>query len=155
IRGAVAVGNLRGHRVDGVDLALAAMEQGAGHVGQTTRAGVTKMLRGADDGRSIPFEIVVPRDATPSFSSDVATLAYVFVARVLVGDVEEVAHTIPVAIGRYQRDRGHEGDDPANPVEPAAIGLARWRGVWEEVGLKHDLEMHPRKLELVGALSGC
>lgn len=150
ITGALALGNVRGRRVDGISLSLVGTErirvtmEGAHEAHRTT----SFLKASADDeGAAIPFRFRVPRDVTPSFDAGMIALTWGFEARVL-GINTATAQTLPVVIGAFQ------GSPSAERRRPR-IGSGRWRDVWVEAAAHAGLALDDDDLVMSGSMHGC
>jgi hypothetical protein len=173
ITGAVALGNVRGQRVKGMDVALVGIEHlrlSGGHSSERAveahRHPTFLRVDAADEGREIAFRLRVPRDAVPSFDEGLMALVWGVEVRVEIGLASDITHMIPVVIGAFGRpasgaDRGLQGSvdrqgaaRSGGPGRPR-IGSGRWRDAWAEAGAASGLSLEGDELRLTGQLHGC
>ncbi|MCC6558744.1 MAG: hypothetical protein IT372_37905, partial [Polyangiaceae bacterium] len=147
ITGAVALGNVQGRKVRGIELSLVGYER----VRLASEAHrFTAFLRadGRDEGRELPFRFRIPAAAPPAFDAGWAALFWSFEARVDLARANDIVHRTPIALAAFDRP-------PELGGMRRQIGAGRWRAVWEAVGAQHGLSLDRHELRLTGALSGC
>jgi hypothetical protein len=173
ITGAVALGNVRGQRVKGMDVALVGIEHLRLPGAYTTERAVEAhrhptfiRVDAADEGREIAFRLRVPRDAVPSFDEGLMALVWGVEVRVEIGVMSDLKHMIPIVIGAYKRPAsGAEGSFQGRADRQGAarsggagrprIGAGRWRDAWTEAGAASGLSLDGAELRLTGQLHGC
>lgn len=150
LTGAVALGNVHGRKVRGVELSLVGYERvrvGGDHATEAHR--LTAFLRAdsRDEGRELPFRFRIPKTIAPSFDVGWAALFWGFEVRVDLARTNDIVHTAPITVRRFDRP-------PQAGAMRRQIGSGRWRAVWEAVGARHGLRADPLELRLTGSLSG-
>lgn len=151
IAGAVAVGNLRGRRIRGVELSLVGFERLRGIVDRAVEAhrfSAELPAGGLDEGRELPFRFQVPLEAAPSFDAGGVALFWCFEVRAALARAQDIVHAAPILLGVFDRPA-------AAGARRRAIGSGRWRAVWEAAGAPLGLALDPEDLRLAGAFSGC
>jgi len=157
ISGAIALGNLCGASVWGVELSLVARERFLGiHNELLVTVGYVdgrSPVAGFDDssfreGRPYPFHLAIPEDADPSFDTPNFTLQWELVARV-DGDCPRVVQRVPFVLGAF--DGTAVRDKDARPI----VGAERWFRFFREVAKAHGLRSVSGKLAIEGRIAGC
>ncbi|WP_437837701.1 hypothetical protein [Sorangium sp. So ce1153] len=155
ISGAVALGNVQGRSVRGIEISLVGVERllGAdpGASNRATEAHRFTAFRRADsrdEGRELPFRFRIPRSVAPSFDAGWVALVWGLEVRVELARGDGIVHTTPLILGAFDRP-------PDLGSMRRQIGSGRWRAVWEAVGARHGLSLDPLELRLTGALAGC
>ncbi|WP_437337116.1 hypothetical protein [Sorangium sp. So ce394] len=155
ISGAVALGNVQGRGVRGMEISLVGVERllsgGPAASNRATEAHRFTAFRRADsrdEGRELPFRFRIPRSVAPSFDAGWVALVWGLEVRVELARADGVVHTTPLVLGVFDRP-------PGLGAIRRQIGSGRWRAVWGAVGARHGLSLDPLELRLSGALSGC
>ncbi|WP_437572651.1 hypothetical protein [Sorangium sp. So ce542] len=155
ISGAVALGNVQGRGVRGMEISLVGVERllsgGPAASNRATEAHRFTAFRRADsrdEGRELPFRFRIPRSVAPSFDAGWVALVWGLEVRVELARADGVVHTTPLVLGVFDRP-------PGLGAIRRQIGSGRWRAVWDAVGARHGLSLDPLELRLSGALSGC
>ncbi|WP_437319306.1 hypothetical protein [Sorangium sp. So ce385] len=155
ISGAVALGNVQGRGVRGIEISLVGVERllsgGPDASNRATEAHRFTAFRRADsrdEGRELPFRFRIPRSVAPSFDAGWVALVWGLEVRVELARADGVVHTTPLVLGVFDRP-------PGLGAIRRQIGSGRWRAVWGAVGARHGLSLDPLELRLSGALSGC
>ncbi|WP_437612946.1 hypothetical protein WMF20_10695 [Sorangium sp. So ce834] len=155
ISGAVALGNVQGRGVRGIEISLVGVERllsgGPAASNRATEAHRFTAFRRADsrdEGRELPFRFRIPRSVAPSFDAGWVALVWGLEVRVELARADGVVHTTPLVLGVFDRP-------PGLGAIRRQIGSGRWRAVWGAVGARHGLSLDPLELRLSGALAGC
>ncbi|WP_437758115.1 hypothetical protein [Sorangium sp. So ce1389] len=155
ISGAVALGNVQGRSVRGIEISLVGVERllsaDPGASNRATEAHRFTAFRRADsrdEGRELPFRFRIPRSVAPSFDAGWVALVWGLEVRVELARGDGIVHTTPLILGVFDRP-------PGLGSMRRQIGSGRWRAVWEAVGARHGLSLDPLELRLTGALAGC
>lgn len=158
ISGAVAIGNVQGRRVRGIELSLIGVEQLLAAKSSATEAHRFTAFRradGRDEGRELPFRFKIPRLVAPSFDAGWVALLWglevrLDLARAGAGALaaDDTTHMTPIHLGVFDRP-------PEIGAMRRQIGSGRWRAVWDAVGARQGLALDPLELRLTGGLSGC
>ncbi|AUX40914.1 hypothetical protein SOCE26_023160 [Sorangium cellulosum] len=155
ISGAVALGNVAGRNVRGVEISLVGVERLLGAEpsapGRATEAHRFTAFRRADsrdEGRELPFRFRIPRGVAPSFDAGWVALVWGLEVRVELARSDGIVHTTPLVLGVFDRP-------PVPSAMRRQIGSGRWRAVWSAVGARHGLSLDPLELRLAGAIAGC
>ncbi|WP_437929783.1 hypothetical protein WMF37_11185 [Sorangium sp. So ce291] len=155
ISGAVALGNVQGRSVRGIEISLVGVERllsaDPGASNRATEAHRFTAFRRADsrdEGRELPFRFRIPRSVAPSFDAGWVALVWGLEVRVELARGDGIVHTTPLILGVFDRP-------PDLGSMRRQIGSGRWRAVWEAVGARHGLSLDPLELRLTGALAGC
>ncbi|WP_437625225.1 hypothetical protein [Sorangium sp. So ce1151] len=155
ISGAVALGNVQGRSVRGIEISLVGVERllsaDPGASNRATEAHRFTAFRRADsrdEGRELPFRFRIPRSVAPSFDAGWVALVWGLEVRVELARGDGIVHTTPLVLGVFDRP-------PGLGSMRRQIGSGRWRGVWDAVGARHGLSLDPLELRLTGALAGC
>ena len=150
ISGAVALGNVQGRKVRGVELSLVGFERvrlGEDRVTEAHRFTAFLSTDGRDEGRELPFRFTIPASAAPAFDAGWSALFWGFEVRVDLSRSNDIVHTTPVVLAAFDRP-------PELGAMRRQIGSGRWRAVWEAVGARHGLALDPLELRLTGPLAG-
>ncbi|WP_437652117.1 hypothetical protein [Sorangium sp. So ce1182] len=155
ISGAVALGNVQGRSVRGIEISLVGVERllsaDPGASNRATEAHRFTAFRRADsrdEGRELPFRFRIPRSVAPSFDAGWVALVWGLEVRVELARGDGIVHTTPLILGVFDKP-------PGLGSMRRQIGSGRWRGVWDAVGARHGLSLDPLELRLTGALAGC
>ncbi|WP_437511939.1 hypothetical protein [Sorangium sp. So ce1099] len=155
ISGAVALGNVQGRSVRGIEISLVGVERllsaDPGASNRATEAHRFTAFRRADsrdEGRELPFRFRIPRSVAPSFDAGWVALVWGLEVRVELARGDGIVHTTPLILGVFDRP-------PGLGSMRRQIGSGRWRAVWDAVGARHGLSLDPLELRLTGALAGC
>ncbi|XXY47133.1 hypothetical protein WME91_44735 [Sorangium sp. So ce269] len=155
ISGAVALGNVQGRSVRGIEISLVGVERllsaDPGASNRATEAHRFTAFRRADsrdEGRELPFRFRIPRSIAPSFDAGWVALVWGLEVRVELARGDGIVHTTPLILGVFDRP-------PDLGSMRRQIGSGRWRAVWDAVGARHGLSLDPLELRLTGALAGC
>ncbi|XXX79812.1 hypothetical protein WMF30_13665 [Sorangium sp. So ce134] len=155
ISGAVALGNVQGRSVRGIEISLVGVERllsgGPSASNRATEAHRFTAFRRADsrdEGRELPFRFRIPRSVAPSFDAGWVALVWGLEVRVELARSDGIVHTTPLVLGVFDRP-------PGLGAMRRQIGSGRWRAVWSAVGARHGLSLDPLELRLSGALAGC
>lgn len=155
ISGAVALGNVQGRSVRGIELSLVGVERllsADPRVGsRATEAHRFTAVRRADsrdEGRELPFRFRIPRGVAPSFDAGWIALVWGLEVRVDLARADDITHTTPLVLGVFDRP-------PELGAMRRQIGSGRWRAVWGALGARHGLTLDPLELRLSGELAGC
>ncbi|XXY20343.1 hypothetical protein WME88_11935 [Sorangium sp. So ce216] len=155
ISGAVALGNVQGRSVRGIEISLVGVERllsaDPGASNRATEAHRFTAFRRADsrdEGRELPFRFRIPRSIAPSFDAGWVALVWGLEVRVELARGDGIVHTTPLILGVFDRP-------PDLGSMRRQIGSGRWRAVWDAVGARHGLSLDPLELRLAGALAGC
>ncbi|MGK3991360.1 hypothetical protein WME99_50390 [Sorangium sp. So ce136] len=155
ISGAVALGNVQGRSVRGIEISLVGVERllsaDPGASNRATEAHRFTAFRRADsrdEGRELPFRFRIPRSVAPSFDAGWVALVWGLEVRVELARGDGIVHTTPLILGVFDTP-------PGLGSMRRQIGSGRWRAVWDAVGARHGLSLDPLELRLTGALAGC
>ncbi|KYF74206.1 hypothetical protein BE11_11600 [Sorangium cellulosum] len=155
ISGAVALGNVQGRGVRGIEISLVGVERllsadpaASNRATEAHRFTAFRRADSRDEGRELPFRFRIPRSVAPSFDAGWVALVWGLEVRVELARGGGIVHTTPLVLGVFDRP-------PGLGAMRRQIGSGRWRAVWEAVGARHGLSLDPLELRLSGALSGC
>jgi sporulation-control protein spo0M len=150
ITGALALGNIRGHKVQGISLSLVGTERirmRSERVHEAHRTTGYAKATSEHEGVEIPFRFRLPQDIKPTFDAGLVALTWAFEARVM-GITVNTARTVPILIGPF---RGA----PSPGAARRRIGSNRWREVWVEAAARGGLTLEEDDLRIRGAKHGC
>lgn len=149
ITGAIALGDVQGHLVQGVSLSLIGRERLRLRLEREYEAHrTTTFLKASsdDEGREIPFRFRIPRDVAPTFDAGLVALSWAFEARML--GHYSAGQIVPLHIGAFT-------SPPTHPQPRRAIGSGRWRDIWAEAASNAGLDLAPGELRMEGSIEGC
>lgn len=155
ISGAVALGNVQGRGVRGVEISLVGVERllsadpaATNRATEAHRFTAFRRADSRDEGRELPFRFRIPRSVAPSFDAGWVALVWGLEVRVELARGGGIVHTTPLVLGVFDRP-------PGLGAIRRQIGSGRWRAVWGAVGARHGLSLDPLELRLSGMLAGC
>ncbi|WP_437736042.1 hypothetical protein [Sorangium sp. So ce1335] len=155
ISGAVALGNVQGRGVRGMEISLVGVERllsadpaATNRATEAHRFTAFRRADSRDEGRELPFRFRIPRSVAPSFDAGWVALVWGLEVRVELARGGGVVHTTPLVLGVFDRP-------PGLGAIRRQIGSGRWRAVWGAVGARHGLSLDPLELRLSGAIAGC
>ena len=144
VRGAFALGNVGGRRLDGATVSLVGSLVAGDLAASLNVETVFRSITSAREGTVTEFSLQVPSRIATTVASDIAQLSWELVLRV---DGSSTKVTLPLHIGPYADRRAGE-----DHVEAAAVGAARWREGWWALATD-GLTLHPKRLRLEGTLA--
>ncbi len=144
VRGAFALGNVAGHRLDGATVSLVGSLAAGGLSATSGVETVFRSITSAREGTVTEFSLQVPSGIATTTASEIAELAWRLDLRI---DGSSTEVTLPLHVGPYAIKSG--GDEHA---EAAVVGAARWREGWAALATDR-LALHPKRLRLEGALA--
>ncbi|WP_437783277.1 hypothetical protein [Sorangium sp. So ce1097] len=155
ISGAVALGNVQGRGVRGIEISLVGVERllsadpaATNRATEAHRFTAFRRADSRDEGRELPFRFRIPRSVAPSFDAGWVALVWGLEVRVELARGGGIVHTTPLVLGVFDRP-------PGLGAMRRQIGSGRWRAVWGAVGARHGLSLDPLELRLSGMLAGC
>ncbi|MGK4006537.1 hypothetical protein WMF31_28210 [Sorangium sp. So ce1036] len=155
ISGAVALGNVQGRNVRGIEISLVGVERLLGadpaassRATEAHRFTAFRRADSRDEGRELSFRFRIPRSVAPSFDAGWIALVWGLEVRVELARSDDITHTTPLVVGVFDRP-------PGVGAMRRQIGSGRWRAVWDAVGARHGLALDPLELRLSGAIAGC
>lgn len=140
LAGAVALGNVRFNRYEGVTLSLMAREvlKSGGQAGVAARYSLRLKLSQPAEGEPIPFTMRIPWGLTPSFERPSWALVWALEVRVQMrsGSHPELVANIPLKMGPAESKEGEQGKLIQAPPSVGSPRLEQiWRSVGDELGL--------------------
>lgn len=152
LAGSVSLQNLRGKRIRGVDLSIVELE-GIRDPAMAVREGrrfTRRVFDGApEEGAAVPFRVLIPETATPTFESRAPTHSLHVTTHIEVRaevawgkDIGITApiHVGPKAIDAHGREQGRV----------APVGLQRAMMVWHDVAARSGLTSDPEAHRMFG-----
>lgn len=151
ISGALALGNVRDRRVEGVDVSLVGKETlrfPEEFIYEAHRTTLCLKAGSSDEGKEIGFRLRIPKNVSPSFDAGSIMVTWFLEIRIqLAGILSGPGRSVPIVIGAYSAPQ-------STPAPRRTVGSARWQKIWEECAARAGFSLDPDELKISGSVHG-